>query len=223
MGSPSTNKVSIQIQMGGDSEVALTYADEHLCLGDGVGLQERNKVGEKDRRGEAEDLAYIVQKQASEWLHEGSEVRLQGPSVRQPWRRPSTGFLKINTDGSFSTNTGSGGWGFVIRDELTTIAHAGAGSCQYLLSAFHCELLACVQGVMEAVKQGMSRVLLETDSQMVKMAFETNMFALADTGGIVYELKNMISSSFVEFKFLFTPRTCNSVAHVVAAFGCTCS
>ena len=37
---------------------------------------------------------------------------------------------------------------------------------------------------------------------------ETNMFSLVDTGGIVYELKFLISSSFSEFKVLFSPRTC---------------
>jgi hypothetical protein len=191
--------------------------------------QERNRVREGDRRREADDLAYIVQKQASELIHVGSEERVQRSSMRQRWSRPSagflkinTGFLKINTDGSFSPSTGSGELGFVIRDELATIIHAGAGSCKYLLSAFHSELLACVQGVTEALKRGMSRILLETDSQMVKMALETNLFALADIGGIVYELKNLISSSFVEFKVLFTPRTCNRVAHVVTVLSCRC-
>ncbi|RLN04844.1 hypothetical protein C2845_PM13G09270 [Panicum miliaceum] len=163
---------------------------------DGEWWQERNRVREGDRRREAENLAYIIQKQASELIHEGLKEHVQKSSVRQRWSRPSAGFLKINTDGSFSPSTSSGGWGFVIRDELATIVQAGAGSCKYLLNAFHSELLACVQGVTEAVKWGMSRILLETDSHMVKMALETNSFALADTGGIVYELKNLISSSF---------------------------
>lgn len=75
---------------------------------------------------------------------------------------------------------------------------------------------------MEAVKQGTSRVLLETDSQIVKMTLETNLFSLADIGGIVYELKNMIRSLFVEFKVLFTPKTCNRVAQAVAVLGFMC-
>ena len=51
---------------------------------------------------------------------------------------------------------------------------------------------------------------------------ETNMFSLVDTGGIVYELNCLIRSSFSEFKVLFSRRTCNRVAHYVAAFGCKC-
>jgi hypothetical protein len=32
----------------------------------------------------------------------------------------------------------------------------------------------------------------------------------------------MIRSSFTEFKVLFSPRTCNRIAHAVGAFGCKC-
>ena len=98
------------------------------------------------------------------------------------------------------------------------ITHAGAGSCQHLVSAFHAELIACVHGVTAAVEQGMGRVLLEMDSQLVKSALVMNSFGLADTGGIVYELKCMIRSSFTEFKVLFSPRTCNRVAHCRSAW-----
>ena len=155
-------------------------------------------------------MAYIIQKQATEFLkEEGRNVLRQ--QCRKKWSRPESGFLKINTDGSFSPSTGSGGWGFVIRDGDAMITHAGAGSYQNLLNA-----------VLAAADQGMTRVVLETDSQLVKSALESNMFALADTGGIVYELKFLISSSFSEFKVLFSPRTCNSVAHAVAALGCMC-
>lgn len=68
----------------------------------------------------------------------------------------------------------------------------------------------------------MGRVVLETDSQLVKLALGSNAFALAATGGIVYELKNLISSSFVQFSVVYCPRTCNRVAHAVTAQACMC-
>ncbi|RLN13156.1 hypothetical protein C2845_PM09G10400 [Panicum miliaceum] len=145
------------------------------------------------------------------------------PHHRKHWSRPIDGFQKINTDGSFNIENGSGTWGHVISDEHATITHAGAGSCQHLLNALHAELLACVQGIAAATSQGMSRVLLDTDSQLVKSALETNSFALAETGGIVYELECMIGSSFTDFKISNAPRDYNRVAHAVAALDCNCS
>jgi len=53
----------------------------------------------------------------------------------------------------------------------------------------HAEVLACFHGVEEAVKRGMGRVILETDSQLVKLALESNSFSLAAMGGVVYELR----------------------------------
>ncbi|OEL36182.1 hypothetical protein BAE44_0002799, partial [Dichanthelium oligosanthes] len=82
-----------------------------------------------------------------------------------------------------------------------------------LMDGFHAEMVACLHGIMEAVDQGMSRVILETDSMMAKLALESNSFGLAPTGGIVYEIKSLISSNFSDFMVLYSPRECNRVAH----------
>ena len=54
----------------------------------------------------------------------------------------------------------------------------------WLLNAFHAELLACVHGLTVSANWGMSRVVLETDSQLVQSALAKNSFILAETGGI---------------------------------------
>jgi len=113
---------------------------------------ERNKIREGDRRREAMVLAYIVQKQASEMLAEAPKI--QSTQLSKHWRRPPSGVLKLNTDGSFFPSTGCGGWGFVIRDENAEIILAGAGSCQHLLNPLHAELLACVRGLEAAANLG---------------------------------------------------------------------
>jgi hypothetical protein len=69
---------------------------------------------------------------------------------------------------------------------------------------------------------GVSRVIIETDSLPVKMALESNSFALAPTGGIVYETKNLMNLSFMFVSVAYCRRDCNRVAHAVAAFGCKC-
>ena len=45
----------------------------------------------------------------------------------------------------------------------------------------------------------MGRVVLETDSQLDKSALESNKFTLAAMSGLVYELKTMVGSSFIDF------------------------
>jgi ribonuclease HI len=42
----------------------------------------------------------------------------------------------------------------------------------FLQSAFHAELLGCVEGLKMAAQMGMARVILEIDTSMVNMAIE---------------------------------------------------
>lgn len=43
-----------------------------------------------------------------------------------------------------------------------------------------------------------------------------------ETGGAIYELKNMIWTGFNNCSVNFIPRTCNKVAHALAALGSLC-
>lgn len=111
---------------------------------------ERNRVREGERRRSTDEIAHIIEKQSAELLKEDQGVGQSLPPSNR-WCRPSSRFLKIYT-GSFKLESGSGGWGFVIRDDNAEVTHAGAGSCQHLLDAFYAELLACHHGVSEVVR-----------------------------------------------------------------------
>lgn len=90
------------------------------------------------------------------------------------------------------------------------------------LSALHAELVACREGIRKAAELGMTRVVIDTDSMLAKMALETDSFALAPTGGVVYECKCLMNLTFVSCGLSFCPRDCNKVAHAVTAHGCKC-
>jgi hypothetical protein len=139
------------------------------------------------------------------------------PKQKQIWQRPAHDVLKLNTDGAFSSNTGAGGWGYVIRNEDGMVINAGAGSCFFLLDAFHAEAVACLKGIQAAGELGISKIQVETYSLMLKVAMESNGFALAAAGGIVLEIKDMIRSLFTTSSVSFCPRVCNRVAHALAA------
>ena len=64
------------------------------------------------------------------------------------------------------------------------------------------------------------KVELETDSMMLKTALHENSFNLSALGGVILEIKNVISSCFLSFSVRYCPTECNKVAHELAALGC---
>jgi hypothetical protein len=183
---------------------------------------ERNRVREGERRMEPVHLACIARKTSDEFLAIGSQRPVSAARRMRRWVRPTEDVLKINSDGAYRSETSTGGWGFVIRDCDGQVIKAGAGQCPHLLEALHAELLACLAGVRAAGELGMSKVIIETDSMLARLALESNSFALALTGGVVYEIKSLMNLFFTSVVVSFCPRECNKVAHAVAALGCKC-
>jgi hypothetical protein len=60
-----------------------------------------------------------------------------------------------------------------------------------LLDAFHAEVLACKAGIQAAEKLGMTRIVVETNSLLLKFALDSNTFVLAQIGGIIHEIKSL--------------------------------
>jgi hypothetical protein len=87
----------------------------------------------------------------------------------------------------------NGGWGFVIRDAQGAVIRAGAGGEDFLLDAFHSEIIACHAGLKEAARVGLQNIWLETDATQVQMALMTDDFRLSAVGGIITEMKFLIS------------------------------
>lgn len=182
---------------------------------------ERNRWREEKQRRSGRILAYAVAARADS-LKKSAELS-HGAAVShvKKWIKPTEGTLKINVDGAFSQEIGTGGWGFVIRDEYGVVRAAGVGSEEALQSAFHAELIACREGLMRiAANLGMPRVSLETDATMVKAAIEGEDYRLSSMGGIITEIKILKALEFVSCEFLYCPRICNKLAHELAAMGC---
>ena len=58
---------------------------------------------------------------------------------------------------------------------------------------------------------------------MLRSALKGSSFSLAPTGGLIHEIKVLVSSNLVFFDILYCPRVCHCVAHALAARGCKCS
>jgi hypothetical protein len=183
---------------------------------------ERNRVWKGERPRTPTGLAAVIAKLADEFPTIGRKEDRPVPMRQKMWSKPARDEYKVNSDGSFSQNSGDGGWGYVIRDHVGEVIKAGVGKCAHLLDAFHSEVLACKAGVQAAEEMGMPRVVVETDSLLLKLALDSNSFALSQAGGIIHEIKSMLNVSFSSWRSSYCPRECNRVAHAVAAQGCKC-
>jgi ribonuclease HI len=77
------------------------------------------------------------------------------------------------------------------------------------------EALACRDGVQFAREQGVQRVQLETDCQVMANLWVQGGNQRSHVAPIIKEIIDL-SSGFDEFTLMYASRSCNRVAHVLA-------
>ena len=70
---------------------------------------------------------------------------------------------------------------------------------------------------------GISRIELETDARQVQQAFESKCWEQSVVGSLISELKELVALNCTLFNLQVVPRSCNRVAHELAALGRVCS
>lgn len=126
----------------------------------------------------------------------------------------------MNSDGALDSNTMSGGWGSVVRDEQGEVVTAGAGREEFLQSAFHAEVLGCIASLNQVAQLGIARVIMETDASIVKAALMTEDYRLSALGGLITKAKHVMMVDFEDCILSVCPESCIKVAHGLAALGC---
>jgi hypothetical protein len=104
----------------------------------------------------------------------------------------------------------------VIRNDQGDVVKVGAGRKEFLMDALHSEMVACLMGVQVAAEMGITKVQVETDSMLPKMALDSNTSELAATGGIVFKINNLFNVYFDSCSVSYCPRVHNRVAHTLA-------
>ena len=138
--------------------------------------------------------------------------------IKEKWRPPEEGWLKINSDGAVHRGGDKGGAGAVIRD------HGGAfraGLChvyQGIVEPEALEILACKRGLEVAREINATRVQVELDSLGVVQRLQNPHKDRANAGAWIQEIKDLLAS-FTEFKVSWTRRSANVVAHKLARVG----
>jgi hypothetical protein len=169
-----------------------------------------------------------VIRQARYWAAE-SEVYCKGVQNTGPsngsvsrhsqWTPPMGDTLKINCDGAFFSETGTGGWGFVIRDRDGAVRGSGAGHLEQAASAAFTEAQACQEALQAAAAWGMIHLQVETDAQNLVTALKNGSLDRTPEGVIYRDIRAFIQMNFLSVSFSYCPRLCNKLAHDVAAFG----
>ena len=69
--------------------------------------------------------------------------------------------------------------------------------------------------------KGINKVIFETDSLLLKQAMEGGEDDLSPVCFALADLKEYIAQNIYDCVFSFCNRSCNQVAHSLAAYGCT--
>jgi ribonuclease HI len=181
--------------------------------------QSRNKTMAGDRRITQDSIPVLAKRAADEFDQYFSNDKCLKQKKNQTWNPPKEGVLKINIDGSFLPCNNSGGWGFIIRDANGEPMGAGAGSIPQANDALQTEAIACLTGLQWAQSWGITRLQVETDSQLLLQAIKGESQNLAVNGHLFREIKYLANMYFNYFDVCYCPRTCNNVADVLASFG----
>ncbi|KAL5565829.1 hypothetical protein UlMin_028993 [Ulmus minor] len=136
-------------------------------------------------------------------------------AVASPWQAPEVGFVKVNTDAAWCSNKKKFGLGSVIRDYSGKVLGSVAMPISSSVSVAVAESWALEKGASLARQMGFSAVILESDCLGVTNALDTKIVHDSDLSYVfdsIYEICN----GFDMFKFSYTPRTGNQVAHSLA-------
>lgn len=135
------------------------------------------------------------------------------------WTAPGHDAIKINVDGSMNADTTTGGWGFVLRDELGHARGAAAGFMSHVQDALHAEAMACLQSLLAAQDWGLTKVHVETDALKLVQAIKSDENDMALNGILFQEIKCFARLNFSSFHISYCPRACNKVADALASYG----
>jgi ribonuclease HI len=179
----------------------------------------RNKVNASELMPSCQETVASVLHTCQDILcGEGNTHKLKLPPGKQ-WCPPSEGVLKINIDGAFQSESLNGAWGFVICDHEGACVAAGAGCIGPTHDALMADTFAFKQGLEATVHFGISKVIIETDSLVLKDAVTSTNHDLSVGGGLFQEIRNLIVEDFISLKVCKISRVCNVCAHELAHVG----
>ena len=143
----------------------------------------------------------------------GLKIKHMGDK-KDHWEPPLVGYYTINVDGAIPLANGHSGIGVVVRDSDSRFVAALSLPLQGRYSIEETEVAAVEQGCVLAIKLGLEKVILESNSLLTIQTIETN-----DVRGAVgHYMKGIVQSfcNFQESKIRHINRTSNKITHELA-------
>ena len=181
--------------------------------------QARNKLVAGESKKIQHSVSFLARKTADELDLFYTNEKKTKKQTTQFWSPPGEDTIKINIDGSYIDYKKTAGWGFIFRNSKGQFLGAGAGHIPYAHNALQAEAIACLSSLQKAQEWGMSKVQVETDSQLLVQAIKGTNHDLAVNGSLFRELKYFATLNFSMFDINYCPRSCNKVADVLADYG----
>uniref|UniRef100_A0ACD5YAY2 Uncharacterized protein n=1 Tax=Avena sativa TaxID=4498 RepID=A0ACD5YAY2_AVESA len=138
------------------------------------------------------------------------------------WKKPSTGTVKINVDGSFIIENGQSSIGVIARNGKGEILFSAARMLVGCRSAEEVELQAIYEGLNLASVWIQEPVSCETECAEAAKAINKPGKDLLCCCFLINDIKKKVSSSNV-ISVTNIKRECNRVAHSLAAQARTCN
>ena len=180
----------------------------------------RNKANHGGKMKPTEGVAYNIRRILDDFQNGSLQTEKHDTMhTIAGWSKPKEGFVKINFDASFHVEQGGGAWGCVMRSDQGDVIAACAGRMDHLTSALQAEATACNRAIEAASEMGINQAIFKSDSLSLVNAINSGERDLSSIGVLIREARSLCYASFDAFEFTFCKRSCNSVAHSLAAFG----
>ena len=111
----------------------------------------------------------------------------------QKWVRPEEGWVKLNCDSTLNSQDCVAGAGVVVRDDTGEFMLVEGRRYDHIIDPGTVELLACRDAILLARARGWTRIVVETDCQLIVKAWENGKMQRSAVEPIVQEMKATVS------------------------------
>ena len=133
---------------------------------------------------------------------------------KEGWKRPIEDFVKLNIDGSFNEETGTGATGAIIRDHTGGVVAMGQRYLSHVGDAPVAEAYALLDGLRLAEQVGCNRIIVNSDCMQVVTTIREGFSAT--TAAAVYDECLSIWMTFSSISIEHCNRDANQVVHELA-------
>jgi ribonuclease HI len=141
--------------------------------------------------------------------------------VKDGWKKPPEGYLKLNVDAGYDETTSTGSTGAVIRDSSGGFIAASQRYLDNVIDAPTCEVIALRDGLLLAQQLGVSKLIAQSDCMEVVEAMQNGGFS-ATVGAPFFDECWLLCTEFNSISVEFCYREANFVAHNLARNSLVC-